>query len=114
VKKILWLSRHAPLPVQVAELKRLFGEVEIGRDVEPFQSAERIAREYHKGDYDDMVIVAPLWVIAHLCAQGIKPLYADMEVVSVREQSHVEAAGRFYRFKRFRRIEAVEVKFSDL
>ena len=113
--KILWLSRHNPLPVQVAELRRLFGEsVEIRQDVCSFQNAEEVVRRFREGGYDDLVVVAPLWVILRLTELGIKPLWAEMDQVGNRQEAHLSYGGRHYRFSRFRRIIAVEVVFEEL
>jgi len=114
VKRILWLSQHAPLTPQIAELQRLFGEIEILRDVNPFFSAEEILRRFREGGYDEMVVVAPLSVIARLCELGLRPLWAEMEQVYERRQADVSAKGRHYRFVRFRRIKAVRLEFEEL
>lgn len=113
MKTILWLSRHEPLPVQVAELERLFGEVEIRQDVNPFKNARDIKRRYEQGGYDDLVVVAPLWVIYQLSELGIQPLWAEMLPVNAGETYHVYYNGRYYFFNRFRRIRGVEIKFED-
>ena len=114
MKKILWLSRHEPLPVQVAELERLFGEVEIRQDVNPFKNAVEIKQRFEHGGYDDLVVVAPLWVIFHLTELGIQPLWADMQEVLLGEKFHLTFNGRFYFFNRFKRIVGVEIKFQDI
>jgi hypothetical protein len=115
--KILWLSRHNPLPAQIAELERLFGNVEVAIDPRPFSSAEEILARFQDGGYDEMVVVAPLSVIAKLTEMGIKPLYAEME--HIPSPSHdpareVKSNGRWYRFKKFKRIEKVQIVFADL
>jgi len=113
-KKIYWMSRHAPLASQIQELERLFGEVEILQDPKPFDSADEVVRRFHESGADEIVIVAPLSVIAQLTQRGIKPLWAEMELVNDPSQAEVEAAGRYYRFRRFRRIIGVEIRFEDL
>ena len=113
MKRILWLSRHDPLPSQIAELQRIFGAVEITKDPNPFDSAEDIVQRFRKGGYDEMVVVAPLTVIAKLCELGIRPLYAEMKQVP-REEAEVEASGRYYRFVKFKRIVGVKVEFEEL
>lgn len=112
--KILWLSKHEPLPVQVAELGRLFGEVELCQDVNPFANAEEVLRRYQEGGYDDLVVVAPLSVIARLCELGLHPLWAQMEQVRSRSEADLSYRGRLYRFDRFRRIKAVELLFEEI
>jgi hypothetical protein len=113
MKKILWMSRHPWLKSQEEELKRIFGEVKIKQIPTPFMSAEKVVEIYKKGGYDEMVIVAPLSVIAKITEMGIKPLWAEMEIVSKKE-AEVEAAGRYYRFVKFRRIKKVKMEFEDL
>ena len=113
MKRILWLSRHKPLPRQIRELRRLFGEVEVVQDPRPFSSAEEIVQRFRGGGFDEMVAVAPLSVIQRLCELGIKPLWAEMEVCEP-EEAEVFASGRHYRFKRFRRIAGVEVRFEEV
>jgi hypothetical protein len=81
VKKILWMSRHPWLKSQEEELKRIFGDIKIEQISMPFMSAEKVVEIYKKGGYDEMVIVAPLSVIAKITEMGIKPLWADMEIV---------------------------------
>lgn len=112
--RILWVSRHMPLPSQIAELKRLYGEnTEIVPDPNPFDNAEEIA-ERAKG-YDDVVVVAPLSVIALLVTKyGVEPLWAEMQRVSDPAQAEVSLNGRHFRFKRFRRIVAVTITYEDV
>jgi hypothetical protein len=114
MKKILWLSQHQPLPRQIEELKRLFGDVEVLQDVSPFQNAEEITRRYKEGGYDDLVVVAPLSVIARLSELGLKPLWAEMKQIRSRSEADLSYRGRFYRFIRFRRIKAVKLEFTEV
>jgi len=99
------VSRHHWTDTQEKEPKRIFGEIELHQFSSPFKSAEEIYDYYKRGRYDDMVVVAPLSVIARIRELGIKPLWAEMEVVP-KEEAEVEASGRYFRFKRFRRIKA--------
>jgi hypothetical protein len=115
--KILWLSRHRPLPAQIAELERLFGHAEVTIDPKPFSSAEEIVARFRAGGYDEIVVVAPLSVIARLTEMGIRPLWAEMKQIpspSPDPSREVEANGRWYRFERFRRIVNVQIVFDDL
>jgi len=112
--KVYWMSRHAPLPSQIAELRRLFGEeVVIEQDPKPFDSADDILNRFRASGADELVIVAPLSVIAQIVQRGVKPLWAEMEVCSP-DEAEVEAAGRHYRFVRFRRIVGIEIKFEEV
>lgn len=112
-KKIIWFSRHEPLESQITELKRLFGEeTEIIQDPKPFSSAEEVVKRYKEMNGDDMVVVAPLSVLGRLCQLGIKPLWADMEVVGL-EEAEVIAAGRGYKFKEFKRVKKLVLEFEN-
>lgn len=110
--KIAWFARHEPLPSQFRELRRLFGSnVEVIQDPNPFASDDEVVDRLRRLGATEIVIVAPLSVIARLTERGILPLWADMEQVRP-EEAEVEAAGRYYRFRRFRRVRAIE--FEDL
>jgi len=113
MKKILWVSRHDILPSQRAELNRLFGEVEVRKDPRPFSSAEEIKERFQKGGYDEIVVVAPLSVIARLTELEIRPLWAEMEQCDPSE-AEVEAAGRWYRFRGFKRIKGIRIEFEEV
>ena len=111
--KILWQSQHDPLPSQLAALKQLFNEVEVVKNPLAFSSAEEIQKRFRDGGFDDIVVVAPLSVIARLVDLGIKPLWAEMDQVPLN-QAEVTAKGRGYRFNRFRRIKALHLEFEEI
>lgn len=112
--KILWLSQHAPLPKQLAELNGLFGDVQVVEDTDSFRGAEEIKQRYKNGQYRDLVVVAPLSVIAKLCELGIKPLWAQMQQVQTQDEADLEYRNRFYRFEKFKRIKAVKLIFEEV
>jgi len=115
MKKVYWLSRHEPLKSQISELKRLFGDdVEIIQDPQPFSSADDIIERFRASGADELLVVAPLSVIAQLVQRGIKPLWAEMAVVSSPKDAEVEVAGRYYRFVRFRRVSAIQIVFEEV
>lgn len=115
VKKVLWMSRHAPHSRQVEALREMFGkDTVIDQEARPFDDARQIAKRFREGGYDDMVIVAPLSVIAVLCNEGIKMLWS--EAVEENDQTKVEFRGaraQGFRFIRFRRIKRVALEFED-
>ena len=113
MKKIYWVSRHEPLPSQLRELERLFGKVEILQDPRPFSSAEEIITRFQQSGADDMLVVAPLSVIAALVQRGIRPLWAEMKQVPP-ENAEVEVQGRHYRFACFKRIKDINIEFDTL
>jgi hypothetical protein len=113
-KRILWLSRHPPLPRQIAELKRLFGEnTVIRQDVNPFSDVHDIVARFHDGRYDEIVVVAPLSLIARLCEAGITPLWAEMQPTS-KPRAEIFMNNRHYRFVKFRRIKRIAIEFEEL
>lgn len=113
--KILWMSRHRPHRRQIQALRTIFGhETVVEQDPRPFDSAQQIAKRFRDGGYDDMVIVAPLSVIAVLCNEGIKMLWS--ECVEESNPSLIDfrgARGQGFRFVRFRRIKRVALEFED-
>jgi len=113
-KKILWMSQHRPLPVQLDALRRLFGEADVQQDPRPFSSAEEIAERYRAGGYNDMVVVAPLSVIARLVDLGIKPLWCRMDQIKSAENADITYRGRHYKFNRFLRVKALRLEFEEL
>jgi hypothetical protein len=113
-KRILWLSRHQPHRRQIERLGQIFGQIEVVQDINPFSSAEEIKRRFEEGGYDDLVVVGPLAVLARLCELGLHPLYAQMELVTLAQEADVTVQGRSYRFDRFRRLKAVELRFEEV
>lgn len=115
MKKILWMSRHRPTTRQIEALWAMHGtDAEVEQENRPFDDAREIVRRYRKDGYDDMVVVAPLSVIAVLCQEGIKPLWS--EAAEENDPKKVEfrgARGKGYRFVRFRRILELRLVFED-
>ena len=114
--RVLWLSRHEPLPRQRAELARLFGDVVIEQDARSFDSAEDIAERFRQGGYDEIVVVAPMSVIARLIDLRLRPLWAEMTQVEVDEAEVTMGRVprlRHFRFSRFRRVMALRFDFED-
>ncbi len=115
MRTILWVSQHRPLAKQIAELRRLFGnDAEVDHDISSFENADDIKHRFEEGGYDEMVVVAPLWVNYQLCDLGLKPLWAEMEETTNRSDADVVAKNRYYRFNRFRRITGVVIQFQEL
>lgn len=114
-KKILWMSRHTPHRKQIEALRQMYGsDTIVEQESRPFDDARQIAKRFREGGYDDMVIVAPLSVIAVLCNEGIKMLWS--EAVEENDPSKVEFRGarnQGFRFVRFRNIKRVALEFED-
>lgn len=114
-KRILWMSRHQPHWKQIETLRNIYGgDTIVEQEARPFDDARQVAKRYREGNYDDMVIVAPLSVIAVLCNEGIKMLWS--EATEENDPSKIEfrgARGQGFRFVRFRRIKRVALEFED-
>ena len=120
---VIWMSRHAPRASQISALNALYPGVKVLQDPNPFGDARDIVDRYRKSGAVDMVIVAPLAVIAELVKLGIRPLWAEMEIVPCNDpRAEVFADGnryrytgeeRCYRFVRFRRIKEVRLEFDE-
>ena len=114
-KRVLWLSQHNPGRQQVDGLGKIFGsDVEICRDVNSFENAQEILRRFQKGGYDDLVVVAPLSVIDHLCRLGLRPLWSETEQVRSREAADFTYRGRHYKFVCYRRIKGIRMEWTDI
>lgn len=124
MKKILWVSKHQPLYSQVIELQRIFGQdVLIDVFEQAFAKAAVIVAKYRSGSYDELVVIATLSICRSIVMFGLKPLYAEMEQVApdspmaeleLNGINNVDGRKRYYRFVKFRRIERVEIVFSEL
>lgn len=82
------------------------------RDVNPFSGAKDIANRYRQGNYDDIVTVAPAFVIKKLTELGIYPLWAEMKQVE-KSLAETNNNGRYYTFVEFHRIKKVGFEFFD-
>lgn len=81
-KKILWQSRHRPDEGRLAELRRIFGEIEVIIDdstqFAPETGAADIASRMQSGGFEEIVLVAPTSILDGLVRKGIKPLWPTM------------------------------------
>lgn len=108
--RILWVSRHAPLAVQVRELVVMFGadcEV-VHRDI---PNSAQLAAEFNRGGYADLVCVVPLATLDHICREGLKPLWADMVETTPADGREPDLAfgGKMFWFTGFRRVTGVSL-----
>ncbi|HNW91413.1 MAG TPA: hypothetical protein PKM88_00695 [bacterium] len=113
--KILWMSRHKMTTPQIEALRHMYGaDVEVEQEAKPFSDAREIVRRFKSGNYLDMVVVAPLSVLAVICQEGIKPLWS--EAIEETDPNKIEffgGRGKGFRFVRFRRIKKVALEFED-
>jgi hypothetical protein len=114
-KRILWFSRHEPLPSQRAELDRLFPGNTLVVVPDGFRNANDILRTYERLRGDDLVLIAPLTVVKHLVGHGVKPIWSDMRVVPADDPTaELYFNGRAYKFAGFRRVTSVDVKYEEV
>lgn len=118
-KKIVWMSRHAPLNSQRTALEKLFPKHSLIIEKRPFSSAEQIVKRYQDVEGDEMVVVAPWSVIRQLIRLGIKPIYAEMVPTSAADAESVIVSGRskkrrYYRFLGFHYCTDVSLKLEPI
>jgi len=115
MKKILWHSEHQPIQIQVDELKKIFGEIEIIQPkIRPtnqrgYLSAEKIVEEFKLGGYDEIVMVAPLSVIEKVIELGVRPLKARVKQLPSPFGADFEWRGRYFKFLGIERVLRIEV-----
>lgn len=112
------MSKHQPLDKQLDWLRAKFGAIEVKQDPKPFNSAEDIAKRYQDGGFNEMVVVAPLSVVARLIDLKIRPLWSEMEEVPLEQADVVmdrrDGRRQGYRFVTFCRVTAVKLEFEEL
>ncbi|MEM1522403.1 MAG: hypothetical protein QXU69_05220 [Thermofilaceae archaeon] len=131
--KVLWVSRHPPLPAQILELKRKFGDVEIHHFSGRVPDADFVARLAEEVGAQIVVPVLPLSIIAALVnsATNLVILYAQMREVHKGPRSECERVAaerpdrrvvveyargvcRVFEFVRFERVRAVKLETEPL
>ena len=120
-KRVLWVSRHDVLPAQKKWLGEKLGVTEVVKDAQPFSGAEEIAQRFRDGNYDEIVVVAPLSVMGKLTELGVRPLWAEMKEVGseafdaasdVLLESSTKT--RHMRFVTFRRVKRLVLEFEEV
>jgi len=106
VKRILWVSKHTPLPKQVEELKRIFGDIQLSQYAGFVKDVNHLMELVKVFNADEVVVVLPLTILYNLIKKtGLKPIIAEMEEVSGEQYDYIdEGSGRKYKFKGFARL----------
>jgi hypothetical protein len=117
MKKILWFSRHKPMEFQVPILRKVFGEdmvleQRVGNDA--YMSAEKIVQFMKDNHFNEIIMVAPLSVMAKVIELGVKPIKADVTEVKDVRDSTFTFSGRHYKFNKFVRVMRLELVTEDL
>lgn len=117
MKKVLWFSRHKPMEFQIPILRKVFGEdmvleQRIGNDA--YMSAEKILQYMKDNYFDEIIMVAPLSVMAKVIELGIRPIKADVIEVKSALGATFTYNGRHYKFIKFVRVVRLELVTEDL
>jgi len=132
MEKVLWVSRHKPLPSQLEYLKNKLGDFEIVEYPYPIGTAEQAVEIVKRNNAKYVIPVLPLSFIAHLVTsaqkEGFTVLRAEMEnihncsqhscpdynsetdtIMESKDFSTNETIYRHFRFKEFRKLKAIEI-----
>lgn len=78
--RLLWLSRHKPTSLQVADLQDIFGEdMEIIRKAITVHSPHDVRRLMRENNCTEVMVVLPVHVLVDLLSIGIKPVISIMD-----------------------------------
>lgn len=77
-KKILWLSRHDMTKEQMADLKRIYGDVEVEKLDKTIKTADDILDT--ADGFDVLAVVLPIDLIAELFAK------TDKEIITAKSE----------------------------
>jgi len=111
MKRVLWISRHPPLPREVEALERAFGKVQILQYAGFVKDADHVVRLIHQYKADEVVTILPLSIVMRLCEKGVRPLWPEcVQMKDGEDYDFVdEGSGRKYRFVRFIRVRGVRI-----
>jgi len=108
VRRILWISRHPPLPKEVEALEKAFGKVQVFQYASSVRDADHVIRLVEQYGADEVVTILPLSIIMRLCERGLHPIWPECVQVNGEEYDFVdEGSGRKYKFIRFVRVKKV-------
>lgn len=116
--RILWISRHPPLPKQIDELRRIFGDFDLVQYAGFVRDSNHVVELMRSYGADDVVVIIPYSIIYRLVKEfGIHPIFPEMEELKDDEgpADYVDVgSGRRYRFKRFVRIMDFNIVYEVL
>lgn len=101
--KILWISRHVPTDTQMEDLRCLFGDVQVIRISQTFETGGDVAVLAKQHDVDEVMAVLPMQMIAQLIRAGVKPIRAVMR------RGENESGDITYEHIAFERVLSIEV-----
>jgi len=108
MKRVLWISRHPPLPKEVEALEKALGRIQILQYASSVRDADHVLRLIEQYKADEIVTILPLSIIMRLCERGVNPLWPECVQVNGEEYDFIdEGSGRKYKFVRFVRVKKV-------
>jgi len=116
--RVLWVSRHEPVPVQLDVLhQKLGGNVLVVKLQQAVPNAEYVLQKAKEVGARYIVPVLPLSMIAHLAEQapreGITVLFSRMKVVAEAKKDDRDALQKLFELYRERPEARTVVEYSD-
>jgi len=116
--RVLWVSRHEPVPVQLDVLRqKLGGNVLVIKLQQAVPNAEYVIQKAKEVGARYIVPVLPLSMIAHLAEQapkeGITVLFSRMRVVAEARKDDRDALQKLFELYRERPEARTVVEYSD-
>jgi hypothetical protein len=112
--RVLWISKHAPLPIQTERLCQVYGN-EVLCDHKDIGNAQEIAQVFREGRYTDLVCVVPGSILDRICRTDLRPLHAEMTTVFQQgRRPDLVFGGKNWWFEKFVRVNAFELQLSPL
>ncbi|MEM0377173.1 MAG: hypothetical protein QXI90_05320 [Thermofilum sp.] len=113
--RVLWVSRHPPCSAEKEELRRVFGEsVMVIHYSSRVRDAQHVLQLKEMFGADEVVVILPPTIVKRLCEIGLHPIIPEVEQVDDSGDFDFEDKGHRYRFRRFVRVEKVEVRAVPL
>jgi len=115
MKRVLWISRHPPLPKEVEALEKALGRIQILQYASSVRDADHVLRLVEQYKADEVVTILPLSIIMRLCERGLHPIWPECVQVENGEYDFIdEGSGRKYKFTRFVRVREVKLVTEPL
>jgi hypothetical protein len=115
--RVLWVSRHEPVPIQLEVLRRKLGSVRVVRIQRAVPNAEYVIERAKEIGARYIVPVLPLSMIAHLAEQapkeGITVLFSRMKVVAEARRDDHAALQKLFELYREKPEARTIVEYSD-
>lgn len=88
--------------------------LETTSESEAYMSAEKIVQHIKANGYDEIIMVAPLSVMAKVLEHGLFPIRADVVEVKDAKEATFGYNGRHYKFLEFVRVIRLELVTESL